>query len=413
MTTPLSRRQRWIVLVTAFLGWMCAGIIMSISALALPDAMRSFGETDEGVIGEWIGFFICAFLLGAATGGLVFGFIGDRVGRAKGMGLAILWYSGWTGVTWFVTGPEQLLVLRFVACMGVGGMWPNGVALASEAWSNVSRPMLAGLIGTAANVGFVLLAFLATKWDLTPESWRWVLLVGAAPLVLAIVVFLFVPESPSWLEKRATAPVGPAPSTIGRVFTPPLLSVTLIGIGLGAVPLLGNWGGANWVVIWASKVGHEIGEPELKAVTQGLRSAGGALGSLLGGWIATLVGRRTSYFAISLMALATTMYTFWLLDPLDPLFQPFVFAVGFFGTVYFGWLPLYLPELFPTEVRSTGTGVTFNFGRILSAFGVLGSGAIVRHFEGDYSRVGRVTCLVFLLGMVIICFAPDTSRRKL
>ena len=197
-----------------------------------------------------------------------------------------------------------------------------------------------------------------------------------------------------------------------EVFRPPLLWYTLIGICLGAIPLLGNWGGANWLVLWAGKAGGAA-DPALKAWAQWTKSGGAAVGSLLGGWLASQFGRRTTYFIISLCALSTAMYLFWFLSPLDPHFLLWVFVMGFFATVYFGWLPLYLPELFPVHVRSTGTGVTFNFGRIATALGVLGTGQLMLWFDGDYAMAGRVTCLVYLLGMVIVFFAPDTSRKQL
>ena len=133
-------------------------------------------------------WYIVAFLLGAAAGGLVFGALGDIAGRARAMGLSIVWYSAWTGLSWFAGSPEQLLVLRFVACAGIGGMWPNGVALVSEAWPNVARPTLAGLIGASANVGILGLGLLARFMTVTADNWRWVLLAGAAPLALGIGV---------------------------------------------------------------------------------------------------------------------------------------------------------------------------------------------------------------------------------
>jgi hypothetical protein len=101
------------------------------------------------------------------------------------------------------------------------------------------------------------------------------------------------------------------------------------------------------------------------------------------------------------------------LSPLDEGFLAWVFVQGFFGTIYLGWLPLYLPELFPTRVRAIGTGVAFNWGRILTAAGVLLGGQLMLTFDGDYARVGQVTCLVYALGMIVICFAPDTTGKRL
>lgn len=125
-----------------------------------------------------------------------------------------------------------------------------------------------------------------------------------------------------------------------------------------------------------------------------------------------MVGRRLSYFCISLLALLTSEYIFLFLTPDHPWFSTWVFIVGVVGVTYFGWLPLYLPELFPTAVRATGIGVAFNFGRIVAGFFALGSTLLVSWFGGDYARIGAVTSLVFGLGLFIILFAPDTSQTS-
>src|SRR6185437_14317920 len=119
------------------------------------------------------------------------------------------------------------------------------------------------------------------------------------------------------------------------------------------------------------------------------------------------------YFFMSLLSLAISFHIFHDLSPADASFLPWVFVQGFCCTLYFGWLPLYLPELFPTHVRATGLGVCFNWGRIATAAGVLLGGELMLQFAGDYARVGHATCLVYGLGMAVIPFAPDTSRKQL
>jgi hypothetical protein len=269
---------------------------------------------------------------------------------------------------------------------------------------------------------------------ITPESWRWVLIVGALPSALGIGVWALVPESPRWLAGRAASLTATATSQPMReILRPPLLSRTVIGICLGAIPLVGTSANANWLIPWADQVasrsavagasndqrspdaaarGTRRDDPYAKAWTQVTRSGGAVFGSLLGGWLASLLGRRATYFAISLAAFLTSTYIYAYLDPLDPLFKWFTFLLGFVGVTYFGWLPLYLPELFPTRVRSSGTGVTFNSGRILAAGCVLGAGALMHAFGGDYARVGIFTGLVYVLGMVVVCFAPDTTKQQ-
>jgi len=444
-----------VIVVVAFLGWMCAGMHMSITQLTGQAAavdlldrsgdlaasrfqdlnrqvqsrrngqpfVSSLSESDlaqlknwKSLVAQWFAWYQCAFLAGAAAGGLVFGWLGDRIGRARGMAASILTYSVLAGAAYLTQSPSQLLVVWFLACLGVGGMWPNGVALVAEAWSGMSRPMVAGVIGTSANVGILLLASVASKVAITPDNWRWVMLVGASPIVIGLLALVAVPESPRWLAARREQSAGEqAPTPIGEVFRAPLLGITLVGIVLATIPLIGGWGSANWMIPWAGEAGEAASPPDpyLKARVGQARAVTGMIGSLLGGWVASLVGRRRSYFLVSLFALGIAQFVFWRLIPTDRSFMVWVAALGFFSGIYFGWLPLFLPELFPTRIRSTGAGVSFNFGRILTAVTIFATGALMEFFAGDYARIGKVTSLVYALGMLIIWLAPDTSRKQL
>lgn len=405
------KRDRYLVLAGGFLGWMFAGVEMGIMPLVSRAVSKDLmgPAYNEAVAGQWFAWYSVAFLLGAAVGGLLFGWLGDRVGRAQAMGWSILCYSGLAGVGYFAASQEQLLVLRFLASLGIGGMWPSGVSLVSEFWADVSRPMLAGLLGTSANVGVLLMGVIGSSADVTPASWRWIMLVGAAPGLLGLLVLMTVPESPQWLAARSANAGGKSAAPVAEVFRPPLLRLTLLGICLGTIPLLGAWGSGKFLVPWADAFSGS--NPAYKAITQAIWAGGAALGSLLGGRLANLLGRRLAYFLISLGSLAVNGGIFRFLDPHSSLFLPAVFVLGFISTIYFGWLPLYLPELFPTRVRATGTGVSYNFGRFASAAGVLGAGALMHTFGGDYAKVGAVTSLIYALGMIVIWFAPETTGK--
>jgi MFS family permease len=366
-------------------------------------------------------------LFGAATGGLVFGWLGDRFGRSLAMAASILTYSVLSAATSMAQSPAVLCGLWFLACTGVGGIWPNGVALLAEAWSGLSRPAVAGVIGTAANIGIFLFATLAAYAKIDVESWRWAFLVGAGPVVLGLLGLFIVPESPRWLAARLAAfPVAasnaiavgepplraadatPTPTT-GGIFQPPLLKITLLAIVLATVPIIGGWGTANWMVPWA----EDVAGPIRKAEVQQARAFTGLISSLLGAWIAAFVGRRTTYFAVSVASLALAQYIFAYCSPADDAFLIWVAALGFASGIYFGWLPLCLPELFPTRVRSTGAGVGFNFGRIATAVTIFVSGALSQMFGVDHARIGQLTSLLFVVGMVAIWLAPDTSEKQL
>ena len=233
--------------------------------------------------------------------------------------------------------------------------------------------------------------------------------------VLGLFVLLFVPESPRWLAQRRRQPTAEsAVSTLSIVFRRPYLRLTIIGILLGTVPLLGGWGTNNWLISWADQVGEGLEDATLKARTIWIGSTGAVIGSLFGGWLADAFGRRKTYFVVSLGSLLLSGVIFWTLSPDDGIvFLAAVFLLRLVATIYFGWLPLYLPELFPTAIRSTGTGVAFNFGRILTAVGVLGTLALVELFASDYAKVGQITHLIFAFGMLVILFAPETSGREM
>jgi MFS family permease len=419
----LSRRERVCVLVAAFLAWMFAGLQISLFVLIHRQMTAELlgGKPPEAELTRWFAWFQAAFLFGAASGGWLYGWLGDRLGRTVGMALAVFCYSFMTLMCYLATSTEMMLVFRFVACMGIGGVWPNAVALVAEAWPNASRPLLAGLLGAAANVGFVLLGVICYVFPVADDSWRWTFLVAAAPGLVGCWLIVRLPESPRWQTNKAGVRTE---SPLREVLRPPLLSRTILGVTLGAIPVVGSAANANWVVPWtdqameekARAAGRATGEkpaPDMraKAKTQITRSGGAVFGSLLGGIIASALGRRWSYFLISLGAFAISSYIFAQLDPLHPHFQFWTFALGFVGIAYFGWLPLFLPELFPTRVRSTGTGISFNTGRVVAAVVVLSAGFLLGQFGGDYGRVGLATGMIYAAGMLVIWFVPRSAGK--
>ena len=411
----MTQYARYVVLICAFLGWFFAGIEMSLMPLAARTVVQDLlgGAFTEAAAGKWLNYFNGSLLLGAAIGGMIFGWVGDRAGRAPAMAWSILCYSGFTGASYFISTPEQMAGLRFLAGLGVGGLWPNAVSLVSEYWSAVSRPTMAGILGSSANFGYLALGVLGARFHVTPESWRWLMLVGAAPALLGVFAFFGLAESPAWLAARTTSQNPTRGSTpVADVFRPPLLRLTLLGMCLGAIPLLGGWSSGKFLVPWADSVAG-LGDPGFKARTQMWWGGGAALGSLIGGQVANLVGRRLTYFLISLGSFLLNCGIYRFGNPTDKAFLPVVFVLGLVSTLFFGWLPLYLPELFPTRVRATGTGVSYNFGRIGTAAGVFMAGGLMTTFGGDYARVGGVMSFIYVFGLIVIWFAPDTTGKGL
>src|SRR6185437_13669235 len=123
-------------------------------------------------------------------------------GRSRAMGISILFYSIFAGLGAFVRTQEEMLLLRFLVGLGVGGVWPNGVALVSECWPDKMKATIAGLMGAALNVGILLLSQIARVWPITADSWRWIFYLASAPAVLGVLVLIGLPESPAWLAEK-------------------------------------------------------------------------------------------------------------------------------------------------------------------------------------------------------------------
>jgi MFS family permease len=166
------------------------------------------------------------------------------------------------------------------------------------------------------------------------------------------------------------------------------------------------------MIPWADAVAGNSA-PGYKASAQGCWALGAVLGSFCGAQIAQSLGRRRAYAWMSLASAALTGVLFLATRPLSPGFLPIVFAQGFVATLFFGWLPLYLPELFPTEVRAAGSGIAYNVGRFVTAAGVLVAGGLFVALGGSYPRIGAACGMVYLLGVVVIRWAPDTTGRGL
>ena len=416
----LSIGSRISILTIAFLGWFFGGMQIGMTNL-INDTTKYLiiesgwseslnTEQSNKLNSNWWAYMQCAFLFGAAAGGYIFGKLGDKIGRTRALGISILWFSILTLLGYFTSNPFQSLCIRFLACLGIGGCWPNGVALVSEAWSKIARPIMASLIGMAGNIGIFTWSTIMIYNPVDADSFRNIFLLGAISAPLGVIILLFIKESPTWISsKDSTSSDSNKKSDSPSVFKKPYLGVTFIGIALATVPLLGGWGCFAWILPWAS----EVGTPELKAKILQIKSIASIVGSGLAAVIAIQIGRRCSYFISCLFTLLIAQYIFWLATPSDSIFIILIALFGFFHGIFFGWLPFFLPELFETKVRATGAGVSFNYGRILTAATLFLSPLLMNIFDGKPQQVGQITSLIFIVGMIAVLLAPDTSKRDM
>jgi len=406
----LSSRGRVAVLAAAFLGLVFDGFELGLMPVASLSVTKSLlGESyTPAAGGDWFARYTAALMLGAAIGGIVLGRFGDRHGRSRGLGASILLYSLGAAAGGFVSSQWQLLALRFLVGLGVGGVWPNGIALVAESWPAASKATVSGVMAAGINVGIIILSQCGRIWPITADSWRWLFQIAGLPAVLGVAVLTLLPESPQWLASRAAAAAG-GPPPRPALFGPRLRRTTLAAILIASIPMVGAWSASKWMIPWADAVAGPT-DMTYKAVTQGWWAAGSLVGSFLGALLAGWLGRRASYLAISLGATAATLAMFNLTAPLEPWFQQVVCLQGFVSTLFFGWLAVYLPAIFPLEVRAAASGLAYNAGRFVTAAGVLAAGGLFAALGGDYVRIGTVTSLVYTLGAVAIWLVEPPPR---
>ena len=217
-----------------------------------------------------------------------------------------------------------------------------------------------------------------------------------------------MPESERWKESARQGTAHP----VKEIFSAGLLKSTLLAIAFASIALIGTWGSVQWLPLWADQLtGGTM--PHAKANTQILSGLGAVTGCLLGGIFGGGIGRRAAFFSLCLLSFFLCGFLFRAVEQYGALFLIVVFLVGGVTAAFYGWFPLYLPELFPTRVRATGQGVCYNSGRVLAAVGALSQGQLVAFYEGSYAKAGSVITLIYLFGLVLIWFAPETKGRPL
>jgi len=325
--------------------------------------------------------------------------------RVKAMSCGTPFYSRFKGLLYFVQTPAQVAALRFLAAIGMGGEWALGVALVMEVWDQKHRPILAGLIGAAANVGIVIVGLIGALIRVNNTNWRLFAIIGAAPALLTFFIRLFVPESPKWKQAQMVAPSRP----IRELWGDRRLSVSaLLAISFASIALLGTWGAVQKIASWVG------GMPSSTPAAQGNVQVALGLGAILGCMVAPLMAawlnRRITFFLLCLASLICCQVLFNKFSHYNVGFLVMTFLVGATTASVYGWLPLYLPELFPTRVRATAQGISFNFGRIFAGVGSIVLGGSV---PGGYAKMGAVVSSIYVLGLVLIWFAPETKGRGL
>jgi MFS family permease len=419
---PQVSRYQWLILFVAWLGWVFDSMDATIYALALHPALHYLLGAHGGrvvppeAIGWYGGIIFSIFLIGWAIGGICFGVVADRIGRTKTLVFTILIYALFTGLAALSETWWQLAIYRFVTALGIGGEWAAGASLVAEVWPERERAKAAGMLQSAWGAGFLIAAVINLL--LRGQSWRLMFVVGVIPAFVALLVRMWVKEPERWVRAHALDQQAGAvrAQRLAALFTPALRRSTLVGAGLAFVAVFGLWGATNWTPQLIRALPDLKGSDEASMTTcvsyaTMVLNAGAIIGYLSFGPLADRLGRRMAFAIMcagSLLMLPATFLvprTYTQVILLLPI-------LGFFNNGIFSGFPIYLPELYPTRIRASGAGFCFNAGRVLASAGPFLTGALVNAL-GNYGRAASVIALVYLLGLAILPFAPETKGRPL
>jgi MFS family permease len=398
---------QWRVFICVLLGWgldIMDGYLFAI--MLFPAMSELLGTTDSGVIGYHGGIILAIFLVGWGLGGILFGVVADRYGRARTMAITILVYAVFTGLSGLAQTWEQLAIYRFLTGLGVGGEWGAGAALLAESWPERSRTKAAGIMQSVGGIGFFLASLLYLF--IGPYGWRWVFAGGILPAILAFYVRRSVHEPERWQKARKEG------RSILKMFTPAVRRDLLIGTTLATVATFGYQGAIQWVPTWISAMLHAQGVT--KATTQVslitmVLNFGGMIGCICFPLLADRWGRKSAFLAYFLGALVIVQINFFLVQDYDTalMLSP---LMGFFSAGLFGGFAVYLPELFPTAIRATAQGFCYNFARFLAAAAPLLTGLLTAA-RGSFAFAIGIVGLVYVLGLIAVVFARETKGQPL
>ena len=395
MNPPLSPRQ-WKSGIAAWLGWMFDGLDMHLYTLvAAPFVALLLGglATTDPAVGKYASLIQGGFLLGWAVGGGVFGWIGDRLGRSRTLSFTVLTYAVFTGLSFFAETWWQLMILRFLAALGIGGEWAVGASLISETWPKPGRPWLAAVLQCGVNVG-ILGAGLA-NFLMAGAPPKYLFLVGVLPALLVFWIRRAVPEPEEWHAARAQAQHHQP--GIADLFRGETRRITLWVMIVCGLSLTAHWAFMFWhqqhlrnlpdVLAMSSEQRNKLASTAMYLII-----GSSILGNFFSGCLARHIGYRATIAWTFLAYFGVMGGAYSLARDHTALLCWFPF-IGFCQGV-FGLFTMYLPPLFPTLLRTTGAGFCYNIGRIAAAFGTV--------FFGLFSKVGDHRAALFYAGFLFL-----------
>jgi MFS family permease len=431
-------RYHWWIFIVASLAWMFDCLVQQVFNLSRDGAVSDLlvDKTRATVLATYTTSF---FLMGWAVGGLIFGALGDRFGRARVLMFSLLIYSVCTGASAFVTTFAGFCACLFFTGLGVGGVFGLSVALVADSVPDVSRAPALGMLQSFSSIGNLIAGLtgmgigLLAVWHFLPfslKAWQAMFLVGSVPAFLFAFVFARVKEPEKWrLAREAGIQSGVKFGSYNLLLRDPKWKRHAWGgLVLCSAGIVGLWGIGNFHPKIVGSIIEQYLAPEHLApaalasrkafwISVGLllQNLGGFLGMLSLAKFAQIKGRKPAFALAFLLSFVCTLLVFKFLREVSQIYWMLP-IMGFGQFSVFGIYAIYLPELFPTSLRSTGTSFCYNFGRLLAATAPFTIGQITHRLGGDiegFRTAGMWVSLVLLLGIAVLPLLPETMGKPL
>jgi MFS family permease len=400
--------EQWKSGIAAWLGWLFDGLDMHLYTLvAAPFVMLLLGAASpaDPAVREKSSWIQAAFLVGWALGGGFFGRIGDRLGRSRALSLTILTYALFTGLSFLAQTWWHLLIFRFLAALGIGGEWAVGSSLLSETWPKHWRPWIAAVLQAGVNIGILIAA--AVVYLMAGQSPRNVFLVGILPALLVFWIRKNVPEPAVWRVARE----GERAPSVADLFRGDLRATTIKTILVCSLSLTTWWAFQFWYTQHLRNLPELAGwdradRERLVATTFFIVISVSIVGNFFAGWLARALGYRRAIALLIIGSFLSTVGCFAVPRGHGELVHFWFPLVGFFSGV-FGLFTMYLPPLFPTLLRTTGAGFSYNIGRVAAAFGTVFFGLFSN--VGDFRLALLYTSLLLPMAAAVAWAMPDLA----
>jgi MFS family permease len=397
--TRPGRSALAILFTLCFVSSLFGGVVSTLMSVYLPVAVRDLMGTVSGSELDNVRATInSVFIFGWMFGGVGWGLICDRIGRARTVLLSTFCYGIFTVLT--AASPSWWLVAgcRFLAGFGVGGVLVTTTMLVSESWTGKRRAVALGILSISIPIGIFSAGLIH---NLLPQ-WRLAFLTGAIPLAVAGAALFFVRDTPSQVDKPQRASAGsqhtPGPGFLSRAYRQQLVSGSVI---FGTM-LIGMWVIFEWLPSWVQSLpGSTDAQRGLSMMFMG---AGGLAGGFVSGWVVHAMGLRRTMLLCFTVCFGMSLLLFKLNYAFaGPAYIELSVMAVFFG-ISQGALSVYIPELFPAAVGAAATGFCFNVGRLFTATAVFFAGALVT-ILGGYGNALFIFSFIFLIGLLATSLA--------